>query len=93
MVPDGVRVTLYDQGYSTAAQPLQAMESTAMAVTAACAAGVLVVLFLFSYLFVGRQRETVSVLVSPGHPGGQDPAVAAVRRGGCGRGGCPGGRV
>ena len=71
MVPDGVRVTLYDQGYSTAAQPLQAMESTAMAVTAACAAGVLVVLFLFGYLFVGRQRETVSVLVSLGTPAGK----------------------
>ena len=71
MVPDGARVTLYDQGYSTAAQPLQAMESTAMAVTAACAAGVLVVLFLFGYLFVGRQRETVSVLVSLGTPAGK----------------------
>lgn len=71
LAPDGVRVTLYDQGWSTAAQPLQAMEATALAVTAACACGALVVLFLFGYLFVGRQRETVSVLVSLGVPAGK----------------------
>ena len=71
LAPDGVRVTLYDQGWSTAAQPLQAMETTALAVTAACACGALVVLFLFGYLFVGRQRETVSVLVSLGVPAGK----------------------
>lgn len=71
MVPDGVRVTLYDQGYSVAAQPLQAIESAAMAVTMACLAGTLVVLVLFAYLFVGRQRETVSVLVSLGTPVGK----------------------
>lgn len=71
MVPDGVRVTLYDQGYSVASQPLQAIESTAMAVTMACLAGTFVVLILFAYLFVGRQRETVSVLVSLGTPVGK----------------------
>lgn len=71
MVPDGVQVTLYDQGYSAAAQPLQAIESAAMAVTMACLAGTLVVLVLFAYLFVGRQRETVSVLVSLGTPTGK----------------------
>ena len=71
LVPDGVRVTLYDQGYSTAAQPLQSMEATALAVTSACTCGALVVLFLFGYLFVGRQRETVSVLVSLGTPAGK----------------------
>lgn len=68
MAPDGVRVTLYDQGYSAAAQPLEAMESTASAVTLAAACGTLAVLVLFAYLFVGRQRETVSVLMSLGTP-------------------------
>lgn len=71
MAPDGVRVTLYDQGYSVAAQPLETMQATAMAVTAACACSVLVVLFLFAYLFVGRQRETVALLVSLGTPAGK----------------------
>ena len=68
MAPDGVRVTLYDQGYSAAAQPLEAMESTASAVTLAAACGTLAVLVLFAYLFVGRQQETVSVLLSLGTP-------------------------
>lgn len=68
MAPDGVRVTLYDQGYSVAAQPLKTMQVSAMAVTAACACSVLVVLFLFAYLFVGRQRDTVALLVSLGTP-------------------------
>ena len=71
MAPEGVRVTLYDQGYSTAAQPLRAMESTALAVTAACACGALAVLLLFGYLFVGRQRETVEVLTCLGTPRGK----------------------
>ena len=71
IVPDGVRVTLYDQGYSSAAQPLQAIESTAMAVTAASACGTLVVLILFAFLFVGRERETVSILISLGTPAGK----------------------
>ena len=47
------------------------MQATAMAVTAACACSVLVVLFLFAYLFVGRQRETVALLVSLGTPAGK----------------------
>ena len=71
MAPDGVRVTLYDQGYSAAAQPLEAMKTTALAVTLASACGALAVLFLFAYLFIGRQRETVSVLVSLGTPAGK----------------------
>ena len=71
LAPDGVRVTLYDQGYSTAAQPLRAMETTALAVTAASAAGALAVLFLFGYLFVGRQRETVTILSCLGTPLGK----------------------
>lgn len=71
MAPDGVRVTLLDQGYSAAAQPLETMRTTAMAVTIAAACGALAVLFLFACLFVGRQRETVLVLVSLGTPAGK----------------------
>ncbi len=68
LCPEGVRVTLFDQGYSTAAQPLETMLSTATAVTLASALGALAVVFLFAYLFVGRQRETVNVLFSLGTP-------------------------
>ena len=68
---DNVRVTLYDQGYSAAAQPMQTMRTTAMAVTLAAACATVAVLLLFAYLFVGRQKETVQVLVSLGTPTGK----------------------
>ena len=69
LCPDHVRVTLYDQGYSAAAQPLQTMQTTAMAITLAAACSTFAVLLLFAYLFVGRQKETVQVLVCLGTPG------------------------
>lgn len=69
LLPDGVRAILYDQGYSAAAQPIQAIRTTAATIMASSVCGTLVVLFLFGYLFVGRQRETVQVLVSLGTPG------------------------
>lgn len=68
MMPDGVLVTLYDQGYSAAAKSVEAMYTTSVAVTLSSAAVALAVLFLFAYLFVGRQRETVSILTCLGTP-------------------------
>ena len=68
LCPANVRVTLYDQGYSAAAQPLQTMQTTAMAITLAAACSALAVLLLFAYLFVGRQQETVQVLICLGTP-------------------------
>ena len=60
-----------DQGYSAAAQPLETLRTTALAVTLAAAAGALAVLVLFAFLFVGRQRETVQILASLGTPKGK----------------------
>lgn len=71
LVPDGVRITLFDQGYSAAAQPLQAMASTAQGVTFASLVGVVAVLFLFAFLFVGRQQQAVDVMTSLGTPKGK----------------------
>lgn len=71
LCPDGVRATLFDQGYAAAAQPIETMLNAAKAVTLAAFLGALVVIFLFAYLFVGRQRETVNVLVSLGTPSGK----------------------
>lgn len=71
LMPDQVRVTLYDQGYSAAAQPLETLRSTALAITLASGAGALAVLVLFAFLFVGRQRETVQILSSLGTPKGK----------------------
>ena len=71
LMPDQVRLTLYDQGYSSAVKPIQDLRSTAMVLTVATACGALAVLFLFAYLFVGRQRETVRVMTSLGTPSGK----------------------
>ena len=68
LMPEQVRLTLYDQGYSAAAKPIQAIRTTSIAIAAASALGALTVLFLFAFLFVGRQRESVQVLVSMGTP-------------------------
>ena len=71
LMPDQVRLTLYDQGYSAAVKPIRDLRSTAMVLTAATVLAALTVLFLFAYLFVGRQRETVKVMFSLGTPKGK----------------------
>ena len=71
LLPPQTRLTLYDQGYAAAARPLETMRSTAMAVTVAAICGAAAALLLFAFLFVGRQRETVGVLVSLGTPAGK----------------------
>ena len=71
LLPTLVQLTLYDQGYSAAAQPIQAMETASQAITLAASLGALAVLVLFAFLFVGRQRETVGVLISLGTPAGK----------------------
>ncbi len=71
IVPEGVQVALYDQGYFTAAQPLQAMETTALAVAGASGCGAVAVLVLFGSLFIGRQKETVDILRCLGTPAGK----------------------
>jgi len=68
LMPDNVRVTLLDQGYTDAVEPFRSMESTASNVLLACGAGVVAVLLLFAFLFVGRQNETVQTLVALGTP-------------------------
>lgn len=71
LLPDQVHLTLFDQGYAAAAQPIETMRTTAMAVTLASAAGAAATLLLFAFLFVGRQRETVAILTSLGTPAGK----------------------
>ena len=71
LMPDQVRLTFYDQGYSAAVKPIRDLCSTAIVLTIATACGALAVLFLFAYLFVGRQRESVKVMSSLGTPKGE----------------------
>ncbi|MCH5317613.1 MAG: hypothetical protein J1E05_06510 [Eubacterium sp.] len=68
LMPDQVRLTLYDQGYSSAVKPIRDLRSTAVVLTLATLCAALAVLFLFAYLFVGRQRESVKIMVSLGTP-------------------------
>ena len=69
LVPEQVRVTLLDQGYGNAVQPFREVKNTALNVLLVCSAGVAAVLLLFAFLFVGRQSETVKIMVSLGTPG------------------------
>lgn len=68
MLPDQVRVTLYDQGYAGVAAPFKTMRSAALTITLASGAAALATLVLFAYLFVGRQKETVALLHALGTP-------------------------
>lgn len=67
-MPAQVRVTLLDQGYSGAVQPFKEVEKTAVNVLMVCSAGIVAVLLLFAFLYVGRQHTTVKILVSMGTP-------------------------
>ncbi len=69
IVPEQVRVTLLDQGYGSAVLPFREVRSTAVNVLLVCSAGVAAVLLLFAFLFVGRQSDTVKIMVSLGTPG------------------------
>ena len=69
LVPERVRVTLLDQGYANAVQPFREVRKTAVNVLVICSAGVAAVLLLFAFLFVGRQGDTVKIMVSLGTPG------------------------
>lgn len=68
LMPDNVRVTLLDQGFADAVEPYETLQSTALNVLIACGIGMIAVLLLFAFLFVGRQSETVRILVSLGTP-------------------------
>ena len=68
LAPEGVRVTLLDQGYGSTVQPFREVRKTAVDVLLVCSAGVAAVLLLFAFLFVGRQNDTVRIMVSLGTP-------------------------
>lgn len=68
LLPDNVRVTVLDQGYADASTPFRTMRATATRILAVCIFGMAAVLVLFAYLYVGRQNDTVNILVSLGTP-------------------------
>lgn len=56
-------LSTYDQGYQDVADSLSMIRTTAIVLTIAAAVSALVVLALFGFLFVGRQRETVETML------------------------------
>lgn len=62
LLPDQVRLTVYDQGYETNSQPLRALQTTALIMTLISSFGALSVLVLFAFLYIYRQRETIDTL-------------------------------
>ena len=71
MVPAGVRVTLFDQGYAETVKPFRSVRSSAQNIFLLSAAGVLVVLFFFAFLYIGRQKDTIRTMVSLGTTNGK----------------------
>ncbi|MBR4308660.1 MAG: hypothetical protein IKT58_03595, partial [Oscillospiraceae bacterium] len=71
LVPEEIRVTLLDQGYINAVQPFREVEKTATNVLLVCSVGIVAVLLLFAFLYIGRQHIAVKIMVSMGTPGGK----------------------
>ena len=61
-----IRFTIYDQGYSEAIAPVLAMRETAVLLSAVSAVSALVILLLFAYVFVSRQRGTAHTMLALG---------------------------
>ena len=68
VLPAGVRVTVYDQGYAEAAQPLRLMLRTVSMIALVCVAAGLCFLLLNLWLFVSRQRSVGTLTLRLGAP-------------------------
>lgn len=68
LLPEGVELTVYDQGYGVLYRSLARLQSSAIQLTLAAAAMALAVLTLFAFLFVGRQQLTVETMAQLGTP-------------------------
>ena len=67
-LPDGVRLTVYDQGYGEAAEPLRLMLRTVSLIALTCSAAGLCFLLLNLWLFVSRQRQAGVLMHRLGAP-------------------------
>jgi len=62
MLPDRVRLTVYDQGYSAVARPLKDVLRVILIVTVISVAAGIAVIALFGYMFVYRQRNSAKTM-------------------------------
>lgn len=66
LLPDGFRLTVYDQGYETTAAPFQELLRIAGIFLTVCVLVILAALCLFAYLFVYRQWEAAQIMYALG---------------------------
>lgn len=67
-LPPGVQVTIYDQGYGEAAEPLRLMLRTVTMIALVCLAAGFCFLMLNLWLFVSRQRQAAGLMHRLGAP-------------------------
>lgn len=68
-LPEKYKLSVFDQGYAQAAAPILALQRSAWILTAVCALCGLAVLALFSSISVGKQQETMKIMLSLGGGG------------------------
>ena len=68
LLPEGVRLTLFDQGYGDAVKPLYSAINASVNTAIVSAFGAAAVMLIFAFLFVGRQSGNVKIMVSLGTP-------------------------
>ena len=66
LLPDRVRVTIYDQGYAAVSAPLKDMQRIALILSAVCVLAGIAFLVLYGYLLVYRQRKTGRIMLRVG---------------------------
>lgn len=66
ILPDRVRLTIYDQGYSSVVEPFKKILRIAIIITITCMLVGLSVIILFGFLFVYRQREVADTMIKLG---------------------------
>lgn len=62
----GITITIYDQGYSKISNSLTSMGKTALVLIAICLGAGLILTLLFTFLYVGRQKNNIAVMFSLG---------------------------
>ena len=65
-LPDRVRLTIYDQGYSAMAKPYKEILLISKLVTILCIIASLAIIIFFGYLFVYRQRDVSDIMLRLG---------------------------
>lgn len=61
-LPEGVRVTIYDQGYASVAGPLKDIYQIVLILSVICMITGVSLILLFGFLFVYRQREVAQIM-------------------------------